>query len=155
MSIGKPVWTEADFDQMNWHDANVHGIAFREEAGGADLLLDIDYIARWIEPVPPSEYFTFLVAPATLVFRDVWSIDGGLGTQRTLPQIDRISRRDAQGEQQAGSTLVWVVEGDVQLEFLAAGFRQHFRDHPISAESQMLTLAQRGGISFAEPTHLP
>src|SRR5439155_21640447 len=88
MSIGKPVWTEADFDQMNWHDATVHGIAFREEAGGADLLLDIDYIARWIEPVPPSEYFTFLVGPATLVFRDVWSIYGGLGTQRTLPQID-------------------------------------------------------------------
>jgi hypothetical protein len=66
---------------MGWHDATVWAVAFlatdpRETLDSSgELALDIDYIVQWIEPVPPDEYFTFTVAPATLVFNDVWGAE--------------------------------------------------------------------------------
>src|SRR5690348_9572503 len=50
--LEKAVWTDGDFDTMGWHDASVHAIAFHEEEHGAQdaLLLDLDYIVRWLDP---------------------------------------------------------------------------------------------------------
>jgi hypothetical protein len=67
-SLEKALWSDADFDVMGWHDATVHAIAFEESDDRAALLIDLDYIVRWIEPQPLSRSFSFLVAPATLVF---------------------------------------------------------------------------------------
>ncbi len=63
LAVEKAVWTDADFDRMGWHDATVHALAFEESDDQASLLIDLDYIVRWIEPQPPSRYFSFLVAP--------------------------------------------------------------------------------------------
>ena len=46
--LEKAVWTDGDFDRMGWHDARVHAIAFHEDEDNAELLLDLDYIVRWI-----------------------------------------------------------------------------------------------------------
>lgn len=56
---------------MWWHDATVHALAFEESDDQAALLINLDYIVRWIEPQPPSRNSSFLVAPATLVFENV------------------------------------------------------------------------------------
>src|SRR5689334_9123992 len=94
--LEKAVWTDGDFDTMGWHDATVHAIAFHEDEQGAQdaLLLDLDYIVRWLDPEPPAEYFTFLVAPATLVFENVWNLQGELDTRagRMLLHINTIER---------------------------------------------------------------
>jgi hypothetical protein len=47
-TIQKPVWTEADFEQMGWHDVHIHAVAFRPEI--FELWLDIDYIFGWVDP---------------------------------------------------------------------------------------------------------
>ena len=57
---GRAVWSDADFEQMGWHDATVWAVAFlatdpRETLDSSgELALDIDYIVQWIEPVPPD-----------------------------------------------------------------------------------------------------
>jgi hypothetical protein len=153
-TLEKAVWTHGDFDMMGWHDSTVHAIAFHEDDEDAELLLDIDYIVRWIDPQPPSEYFTFLVAPATLVFENVWSLEGDLGAQRTLLEINNILRREPENERHRNAGVQpWTIEGIYfeELGFLASGFRQHFRARPIETASQRLGLGERGGISFDQP----
>jgi hypothetical protein len=150
--LEKAVWTDGDFDTMGWHDATVHAIAFHEDEQGTQdaLLLDLDYIVRWLDPEPPARSFTFLVAPATLVFENVSSLQGELDTRysRMPLHINTIERGEAE--------YAWVVEGhDFALTLFASGFRQHFRGRPIHTASQRLQLDARGGISFDQPLDLP
>lgn len=152
-ALDKALWTHADFGTMGWHDATVHAIAFHENDDDAEFLLDLDYIVRWIDPQPPTEHFTFLVAPATLVFENVWSLEGELGAHRTLLQILDIHRREPENERHRNSGVQpWTIDGDFfELGFLASGYRQHFRARPIETVSQRLSLGERGGISFDQP----
>ena len=59
--LDKWIWTEADFEQMGWHDARIHAIAFLTET--FEFALDIDYILQWVEPAEGETYYKFWVAP--------------------------------------------------------------------------------------------
>src|SRR5262245_9689225 len=63
----KWIWTDADFDQMGWHDVVIHSLAF----DAYTLSLDIDYMFRWVDPAPGETYYRFWLSPATLVFDNV------------------------------------------------------------------------------------
>jgi hypothetical protein len=91
------VWTDADFEAMGWHDVAIHAIGFEQDGVRAQLLLDIDYMLEWIDPVPKRRHYTFLVCPATLVFEDAWSIEGEISPSYeksggNLLWIDRVRR---------------------------------------------------------------
>ena len=153
-ALGKALWTDADFELMGWHDATIHAIAFEWSDDQAALLIDLDYIVHWIKPQPPSQAFSFLVAPATLVFENVWSLDGDLSAQRTLLEIADLHRLEAETDRQRNAMVSpWRIEGqNFELRFFAAGFHQHFRTVPRPSASQRLSADERGGISFAQPT---
>ena len=156
--LEKAVWSDEDFDQMGWHDATVWGMAFvHSPTFGApgELALDIDYIVQWINPVPPDEYFTFAVAPATLVFHDVWSAHGDFDAFDTVAfEIDSIERGEPEDEKQREQDVrPWKIDGSLGLSVVASGFRQHFRSRPIGPlRHKNLSLEERGGVSFARPT---
>jgi hypothetical protein len=152
--LDKAVWTQDDFPVMGWHDATVHAIGFDEDELWAErLLLDLDYIVKWIEPAVPEENFSFLVAPATLVFEGVGVVEAELQPSRLPLTIDDI-HRELESQQAPDAVSKWVIDGhDFDLRFSARGFHQHFRRAPINAgRSQRLTLLQRGGLSFSEPS---
>jgi hypothetical protein len=69
-------WTTEDFDDMSWHDVHVHGFRIDESddenAGTAELYLDIDYILRW--GVREETGVRFVVAQAMLRFHDVFGL---------------------------------------------------------------------------------
>ncbi|MFG3498120.1 hypothetical protein [Streptomyces sp. NPDC047928] len=66
--LTKSVWSDADFEAMGWHDATVHGLYVQEtDADLPRLLLDLNYIVRWVHPVRPAKHFSFWISPATLV----------------------------------------------------------------------------------------
>jgi hypothetical protein len=71
-TLDKPIWTNADFEIMGWHDATVWAMAVVSD--DFELIFDIDYILRWIDPVPPDPSFSFWVSPATLVFEGVQTL---------------------------------------------------------------------------------
>ena len=176
--LDRAVWTDADYETMGWHDVAIHGIAF-EDDGASRLLLDLDYIVEWLCPVPPSKSLAFLVTPATLIFENVWGLEGAMRAasayQRVLLLIDSLKVSTPSAEQMKASTSTagghdfasgfpntgdlraWEISGqNFELTFLADGYHQHFRAHPINVtRGQRLTSAQRGGISFAEPAELP
>ena len=70
---------------MGWHDANIYGLTIEknEDNWTADFLLDLDYILKWVHPIPPAQTFTFWVAPCTLIFKECFDLhidfktDGG------------------------------------------------------------------------------
>ncbi len=178
------VWTDEDFGAMGWHDACVHAVAV-EDDGQSRLLLDLDYIVNWVKPQPPETSWRFSVAPATLVFENVWDLEGEIAAasgmaQRVLLLID-VVRREAnvmkdvesgrrqrwisgmagghdfsKGSPETADLDRWEITGhNFGLRFLADGFHQHFRSQPTLIEKQSLTLAERGGLSFAEPVEAP
>jgi hypothetical protein len=149
--LTKSVWSDADFEEMGWHDATIHGLSAQVTEGASRLLLDLDYIVRWVQPVPPAVHFSFWVAPATLVFRDVWDLEGDLdftGSPLALEVAD-IHRRTVDGRQRYGP--LWHIDGHAfGLRFHASGYRQYIRQAPILQSGQVLPRAERGDCSFAE-----
>ena len=150
--LSKAVWTDADFPVMGWHDCRIRAVSITEYEDDtvppARLLLDLDYIVRWVEPVRPEKHFTFWVTPATLVFERAWDITGQLGPLHELLEIADVHRLASPDDQ---PDPLWHIEGqtfDVRLR--AHGYRQYMRMPPQHVSQQVLTLAQRDGISFAE-----
>ena len=152
----RPVWTERDFPALGWHDASVwafeiqHGEYFDEESQFVPtgrVVLDLDYITRWVHPRKSREPFTFWVAPCTLVFSGVTELELDLKTAGTGPhEIDDIH------PVQDG----WHVAGhEFDMKLAATGFRQTFRQRPVHTDGQTLGLTARGGYSYNdEPTTL-
>ncbi|GAA4832106.1 hypothetical protein [Kitasatospora terrestris] len=151
--LSKTVWSDADFDEMEWHQVTIHGLCV--QPGAADgalprLMLDIDYIIRWVYPVEPEKHFTFWISPATLVFEDVRDVVGDLsftGLPLSL-DIDQLRRADPQDGEDAPH---WHIEGQsFDLRFRASGFRQYLRQVPQHSPRLVLAPDARGGIAFTE-----
>lgn len=148
----KAVWTDEDFPVMGWHDCRIHAVAITEHEDdtvpAARLLLDLDYIVEWVEPARRQQHFTFRVAPATLVFEQVWDITGELGPLHECLEIADLHRLDPPDGKPYPA---WHIEGQgFDLRFRATGYRQYLRTPPQHVSQQVLTQAQRGGLGFAE-----
>jgi len=155
-------WTEADFDQLSWHDCHLWGIEFRvgtpnENDWTSDLAFDIDYIVEWVGGADGR--VRFRVAPATIVFHGVtdptlnidW-LSSGFQVALRLPSISRIARdripdakvyldrpyhkyRIELNAPEAGA-----------IEFGAVGFTQRLRGIPVLWDEQVLTRRERNRL---------
>ncbi|MEV7596978.1 hypothetical protein AB0O91_06265 [Kitasatospora sp. NPDC089797] len=149
--LSKSVWSDADLEEMGWHDATVHALFLQPGEMASRLLLDLDYPVRWVPPVRRRDPFTFWVAPATLVFEEVWDLEGsldfkGLAPELELDGIHRLAPPDGRAEYP-----LWHLEGHAfELKFRASGFRQYFRQAPRHVAGPMLEYADRGGCAFTE-----
>src|SRR5471030_502659 len=128
--LEKSIWMETDFEKMGWHDVVIHGISFNPSQ--YELLFDIDYIFAWVDPEPPSEYFTFWVSPVTLVFRNAYDlhvdIETGLGLQ--LQGIGRSEEREPKNAAyiKDKKEWKWTLEGNEgDISVCSVGFTQYTR----------------------------
>jgi hypothetical protein len=151
----KWIWTEADFEEMGWHDATIHAIAFRPES--YELLLDIDYIFRWIQPPEGESYFTFWVAPATIVFRNVYETCFDLEPLHGCSISDLI--REEPGKPRNAEAIGrdtdwhWLIDCPKgSISFRAIGFEQFIRRAPVLSRQQHISEQDRGGFSFSYET---
>jgi hypothetical protein len=150
--LSKATWTDIDFAVMGWHDCHVWAISVTEYDDDTlpptRLLLDLDYIVRWVEPESPERHFTFWITPATLVFEMAWDITGDFGPLNDALEIADIHRLNPPDD---GPDDLWHIEGqNFDLRLRARGYRQHLRLPPQYVHRQLLTMDQRGGISFTE-----
>lgn len=139
--LEKLVWTDADFEQMGWHDCNIYKIRLTE-----DLELDIDYILQWNKPDLEGLPFTFWVAPATLVFKSVQNLifDFDLGFENAF-EIEDIAKVDAD---------CWTIitrQGDFQ--FNSNGYEQFIRQEPFFEFGQTISFIERYGHSLERTTN--
>jgi hypothetical protein len=153
--LGKNIWTQNDYEQMGWHDCNIYGLTFfpLDDIGTTNLIFDIDYIFKWVDPIPPKQTFSFWISPCTLVFKDTFAltinIDRRGGTTDMLEIADLYLIDKVEQE-----TNKWVYEWSIDLHegnitFKSSGFEQIVRQKPFFTDSQCLTLGERNGISFS------
>ena len=141
------VWTDAEYDTMDWHDAAIHGLRFiMGQHGLGEFVLDIDYILEWIKT---ENYFTLRRQPATLTFRGVYNlrmrIDYASQSAGFTPfSIDGIERRS---EQRVGYVAhIWKIPinwpaGEITFE--ATGFEQRSRGESRLTDAGALTPEER------------
>ncbi|MDP4254666.1 MAG: hypothetical protein Q8938_11720 [Bacteroidota bacterium] len=72
-ALMKKVWTNADFDELDWMGCQIHGMTIVKNRGWCvgDLVFDVDYIVetRW-EDGPGQKKWSW-IAPATITFKEV------------------------------------------------------------------------------------
>ena len=150
--VEKWIWTEADFEEMGWHDSHIHGLAFSPD--DFELAFDVDYILEWIDPEPDETYFKFWVAPATLVFKNVHDVEFEIDSYNGKLEIENI-KRDAESRpinaELTGNTREWLwtiecQEGEIRLR--SGAYEQFIRAAPQLSVRQTLD-RKTIGISFA------
>jgi hypothetical protein len=146
------VWTDAQFDEMSWHDNHVHALRLVETGDGAgDLILDVDHIVEWIKTSEGA--FQFRILPVTLTFHEVMflqlSLDYAGPTAAFTPfMIYGIERRAEQRDRYVAQ--LWSIPvswPSGRLAFEARGFTQRGSGEPILTTSQCLTPEQRHRVA--------
>lgn len=139
----KELWTEADFEEMGWHDSQIYSI----HPPGSDLVLklDIDYIFRW-ELNQETNRFAFWVSPCSLCFENVVVLKVDLLFDKVVGiYIDEIVRSNpelsASGELTFWQYIIRTDRGDITFE--SSGYRQIVHQQPVFSESQSLELPNR------------
>jgi hypothetical protein len=152
-AVAKTVWSEADFDAMDWHDNAIHAIAVEPVPDNPGrLLVDLDYIVEWVSPTSPATTLDFWVCPATLVFDPAWDLTTdvdmrGWAFQLFLNEITR-SEPDERGNYE------WTLSGDrFTIEVGSPSFTQYLRRPPIFSDGPWLSVEERGGFSFAREAY--
>lgn len=149
-NLMKLMWTENDFEQMGWHDNRLYAVAFgiREN----EIIFDIDYILKWIDPKGNETNFNFIVVPATLVFRNAYDLN--MNFSSVTITIENIYR-DNPNKPKNASYIIEQIEYDWTMEttsgemtFKSVGYKQYARQSPKILDRQFIGLTERGGISF-------
>ncbi len=162
----KGLWTQDDYEQMNWHDVKIHAMGtvkteyeFYHES---DLVLDIDYIFEWVPEPPHSITFQFWVAPCTLVFQnpenfkwefhqpqdflleyEIYALELLAKHPKPMAHYPDYCTYDWKMDLQGGT-----------MTLTSTGLQQFVRRPPILCESQSLTSKERGNISFSKTNFL-
>ncbi|NMF99611.1 hypothetical protein GPA27_19725 [Aromatoleum toluolicum] len=142
------LWTDRHFDEMSWHDCNVHGLRVVEgEYGAGELILDLDYIVEWL---CEAQGCSFRIVPATLRFLEVTNLRLALdyaspGAAMGPFSIHAIERRDEPRERYVAQ--VWNIainwpKGEIAFE--AKGFEQRATGAPVVSAAQCLRPDERG-----------
>jgi hypothetical protein len=152
-AVAKTIWTEADFDAMSWHDDAIHAVAVEPVPDHPGrLLLDLDYIVGGIRPEPPATRLSFWICPATLVFDEAWDLTADVDLRGWSFQLF-ISDISRSGPDERG-WFDWTVAGDrFTIELSSRGFTQYLRQAPVLSDGPWLSVADRGGFSFAQESY--
>ena len=152
-TLKKWVWTDIDFDEMMWHDVHVHGMALVNDLPHQlELLFDLDYILKWVEPHNPEKEFSFWLVPATLVFSDVFNLSINVEAEQPVYEIDKITREERVNSS-GWRTWLWTVRlQQGKISFWSTGYRQYLRRKPVLHCRQYFGYQERGGVSFSQET---
>lgn len=154
IEIGKSIWTEADFEQMGWHDCTIYGMALKEEDDvlSNELYFDIDYIFKWIHPEQGESSFSFWIAPCTLIFKQVFNLKidilAGSSSVFGLEIVDiyRVAEIESIDGKPQWEWHIELQQGNIMFE--AKEYEQIVKKEPIYFNKQQLPSYQRGEVNF-------
>ncbi len=158
--LEKSIWTHDDFEEMGWHDSNIYGLTIEksEENWSADFLLDIDYIFKWVQPIPPAQTFTFWVAPCTLIFKECFDLhidfktDGGCLDLMEIADLYLKSKTEQEKNKFVYEWIIELQQGQISLKSI--GLEQIVRQQPQYVHGQTLGFDERGKINFSRNPYL-
>ncbi|MET0466346.1 MAG: hypothetical protein ABW007_24530 [Chitinophagaceae bacterium] len=143
---GKSIWTEDDYEQMEWHDNFAHKIVMHK-----DLLLDLDSIFKWNKPEVEGMGFTFWISPATLCFHKTkdlsLDIDVFFDGAFEIEDIEKVESTEG---------MHWtIITQHGEISFLSEGYTQFIRQHPTLEYRHFIPFGDRGRLSVEFTTSQP
>jgi hypothetical protein len=152
--IEKSIWTDADFEQMGWHDCTIYGMALKEgnDVLSNELYFDIDYIFKWIHPEQGESSFSFWIAPCTLIFKQVFDlkVDIHAGSSSVfgleIADIYRVAEIESINGKPQWKWHIELQQGDIMFE--AKGYKQIVKKKPIYFKGPQIPSNQRGDVNF-------
>ncbi|MGZ5475770.1 MAG: hypothetical protein ACXW29_04920 [Thermoanaerobaculia bacterium] len=153
MLLEKTQWTDADFEELSWHDNFIHSIHLDAHAFESRLRLEIDHIIQWVSPAPDS--YAFWVAPASLVFENVTDLKIDIefdqsGYQVVIHQVSihGITRAPVPVQKICFDRpyYIWTIETNWpagEITFGASGFVQTLHAQPVLTSEQQLSPVER------------
>jgi hypothetical protein len=150
--LDKSLWTEADFENMQWHDNPIHAFMFSDNF---EIIMDIDYIFEW---VLKGKKYAFWISPCTFIFENVYDLTFNVGPATPGLTIDFITKENPQKTQNAehinrDTEYDWTIEAqEGTISFKSIGYKQFVRQKPRLLATQKLESIDRGGISFDRTT---
>ncbi|GAB4101611.1 hypothetical protein AB0C50_08400 [Micromonospora taraxaci] len=163
--LRKATLTDQELLETSWDHCRIHALAVTDDEGPPEgltpeefqeqddldptapsalrLHLDIDYIVGRGDPEPMRDV-EYWVAPATLIFDNVWDLVGNLHSVCLPLELTNLRQEpDGRVEERC-----WRLEGrDMDLRFQASRYTLHLRRPPRYGR-RVLRMAERGGISF-------
>jgi hypothetical protein len=159
-TLDKTIWTQDDYEQMGWHDCSIYGLVFLpvKETHITNLVFDIDYIFKWVNPINPGQPISFWVSPCTLVFKDTFALTMNVDRRNGTTDMLEIADLYLVGKVEQ-ETNKWIYEWSIDLQegninFKSIGFDQIVRQKPILTHGQCLTLDEREGVSFTNTPYI-
>jgi hypothetical protein len=146
--LEKPVWTQVDFNVMGWHDSKVWGILANTDEW--ELLVDLDYIFKWVHPKGEEKYFKCWVAPVTMVFENVYDVKMNIESEQGEIEVADLHmenpRKTKNGKFTEYTFRFECQEGEITLS--ATGYKMYVRQKPRLLQGQQLEFTERGGVNF-------
>ncbi|MGJ8594234.1 MAG: hypothetical protein ACSHXF_16915 [Aquaticitalea sp.] len=140
-NLEKWTWTDADFDEMGWHDCPIYAVKFDDK-----VVFDIDYILKWNEPKVKGMSYTFWISPATLIFENVSLFKMNFMTEFVNGlEIDGITKSDVKNSTE------WIIEtqeGEITIH--SKGFKQIIKREPNLQFGLSIPEIERGNEHFSE-----
>ena len=143
-NLEKTMWSENDFNEMNWHDNKIHAMSFQDEF---KFLLDIDYIFKWQLKSNKKKYL-FWISPCTMIFENVYDIvfdlEVSVPHQVIIDNITMTNPRKPKNviyleKQIEYDWLIETINGDIS--FKSVGFDQFVKKTPISTNKNSTSIA--------------
>jgi len=148
-SLEKRIWSDADFEEMGWHDATLWSMVANPET--FEFLLDLDYIFKWVDPEPGETYYKFWVASVTMVFENVHSVNINIDSTHGSIEVSDLHRErpcpTPNGKLTQHTYRFECQEGEITL--MATGFKMIVRTQPVLQQQQSFSLEARNGVSFS------
>ena len=145
------------FEDMSWHDNAIHGfhIAEGDDGCSGQLTLDIDYILEWLPPTGDEAVFSFVVAPANLVFHEatnlVISVDYASSSASLQPMTISEIHREVHRYPNGYTSFSWKIEmnspSDGFISFHSPRLSQVLKGEPVRSTAQWLTASGRLPLS--------
>ena len=141
---------QSNFSSFNFHDSPIYAIGFDKSA--SELLLDIDLIFEWVKE--QDNYYSFLLAPCTIVFKNVWDIEMDISMNMDMI-IDNIVRENPTAPRninylpENAHEFDWKIELlQGEISFKSIGFDFYQRKEKTQKKTQSLSFDERGYISL-------
>jgi hypothetical protein len=125
----KELWSDAEFDEMGWHDCRIYSLRFPDNE--LRLKLDIDYIFSWEKL--PNDSFRFWVSPCELIFENVSDFKAEVDFKNYMQLFIMELKRGNARPSPNGKATLWDYEIDCdngRIAFTATGFEQRVRAQP-------------------------
>ena len=115
-----------------------------------ELVIDLDYIFKWVHPTGDEKYFKFWVAPVTMVFENAYDVKSNIESQQGEIEVADLHmenpRKTKNGKFTEYTFRFECQEGKITLT--ATGYKMYVRQKPKLLQGQSIGFAERGGVNF-------